>query len=70
MSLHTRRARAVRLERWAGAAMRGLLNGRDVADLSPAQRAIARAAWEMALAMEDERMRVIESLRGVDVEEP
>lgn len=66
MSLVTRRARAVRLERWAGIAMRQFLERNRIATRDD----IARISWEMAVAMEDARTRVIAALRGVDVEEP
>lgn len=63
-------ARASRLDRWAETAMHELMRGRDDADVPEAQRNIASAAWAMAVAMENERTRTIEALRGVDPREP
>lgn len=61
--------RTRRLERWAETAMHELLRGRDDGDVPQAQANIAKAAWNMAVAMEDERTSTIRALRGVEPED-
>lgn len=56
-----------RLDRWAETAMRELMEVRKSdAFATNTQVGIARAAWNMAVAMEDERNRVIEALRNLE----
>ena len=56
-----------RLERWAETAMHELMRANRLdADVPKAQANIARSAWNMAVAMEDERTRVIEALRNLE----